>query len=477
MSEPTSATAKPLLFGRYRVEDQLGTGRLATVYHATDERLQRRVLMHVLRKDLQEQTALKQRFLAEVSASAQCSHPALLEVYDSGESGGRPYMVTEYVQGRPLNAVGALRVEDALLAMRQVAGAVALCLARGQPHPPISSSNVLLVGEGQVRLVENWHLEPADVALDLSHYRAPELTEGDTPATPASVVYTLGILLYELVSGVRPITGSDAQSVAQAHLTTHIPPLSQVRPTLYLPTLERILSRATSRLPEQRPANARAFGDELEALWRSLATETKPLAVAQPARAAPRRASAAPPRPAASPAPAAPGPTSAPQKSAAPVDREVLKRKTLMRSLAGWFVMMALLIGVVLGSYSIASFALDQFFAVKLPQPTLPDFAQSWAEWFPGVHQGEVLIVNINEGLNLRDEPGLSTNIIAIIRNGARVRKLEESQVVDNVEWVRVRAETADIAPSNAPIGSADAARGNTIEGWMSLLYLKPSEQ
>ncbi len=447
------------------------------MYHATDERLQRSVLMHVLRKDLQEQEALKQRFLSEINASAQCSHPALLEVFDSGESGGRPYMVTEYVRGRPLNAVGALRVEDALLFMRQVAGAVALCLSRGQSHPPISSSNVLLVGEGQVRLVENWHLEPAEVALDLAHYRAPELTEGATPATPASVVYTLGILLYELVTGVRPVTASDAQSVAQAHLTTHIPPLSQVRPTLYLPTLERIISRTTSRLPEQRPANANAFGDELEALWRSLSADTQSLAVAHPARARPPRSTNVAPRPSPVPAAAPKNRPAASAQSAAPIDRGELRRKTLMRSMVGWVVMMALLIGVVLGSYSIASFALDQFFAVKLPQPTLPDFAQSWPDWLPGVGQGDVLIVNINEGLNLRDEPGLSTNIIAIIRNGARVRKLEESQVVDNVEWVRVRAEAADIAPSNAPIASADAAQGNTVEGWMSLLYLKTPEQ
>ncbi len=104
----TTPTSNPILHGRYRIEEQLGIGRLAVVYRAYDERLQRRVLVHLLRKELADQEPLRQRFIREAHDSARRSHPSLLEVFDSGEVGGRSYMVTEYVAGRSLRELGAL---------------------------------------------------------------------------------------------------------------------------------------------------------------------------------------------------------------------------------------------------------------------------------------------------------------------------------------------------------------------------------
>jgi hypothetical protein len=123
--------------------------------------------------------------------------------------------------------------------------------------------------------------------------------------------------------------------------------------------------------------------------------------------------------------------------------------------------MMIMLAVVVIGSYSAASFVVDQFFAIKLPQITLPDFSLELPEWFPGAEEQNVLVVNINEGLYLREEPGLSTTILANIPNGTRVYQLDEPVVVDNVEWVKVRTETGE---------------GEPLEGWMSLNYLKEPE-
>ena len=136
----TTPTSNPILHGRYRIEEQLGIGRLAVVYRAYDARLQRRVLVHLLRKELADQEPLRQRFIHEAYDSARRSHPSLLEVFDSGEVGGRPYMVTEYVAGRALRELGALSLEQALLYFRQVVGAVAVCQLAGVPHPPISSA-------------------------------------------------------------------------------------------------------------------------------------------------------------------------------------------------------------------------------------------------------------------------------------------------------------------------------------------------
>jgi serine/threonine protein kinase len=474
MSETTSAPSKPLLFGRYRVEEQLGTGRLATIYHAIDERLQRHVSIHVLRKDLTDNEQLRQRFQDEINARAQVSHPALIEVFDSGESNDRAYMVTEYIRGRPLNAVGVLTVEHALLYTRQVTGAVALCMQRGLPCPPISSSNVWVVGDGQVKLIESWQLSPTDITLDLAHYRAPELTEGQ-PSSPASTVYALGVLLYELITGTRPMRGDDAMSIAQAHLTTQIPPLSHTRPLLYLPTLEKLINRATSRIPGQRPRDVAAFGNEIDALWRRVGSETQRLAVT-PVSLPPHRVktgilhqqpSPSPSSSSSSQHPSAhhvehqPTPPHRQHYGPQPLDRATRQRRSLVRSLIGWAVMMIMLAVVVIGSYSAASFVVDQFFAIKLPQITLPDFSLELPEWFPGAEEQNVLVVNINEGLYLREEPGLSTTILANIPNGTRVYQLDEPVVVDNVEWVKVRTETGE---------------GEPLEGWMSLNYLKEPE-
>src|SRR5256885_13356164 len=110
----------------------------------------------MLRKELINQEPLRQRFVQEAHTSASRSHQSLLEIFDSGEVAGRPYMVTEYVAGRTLRELGALSPEEALLYFRQVVGAVATCQAAGVPHPPITSNNIFLVDDGHVELVESW---------------------------------------------------------------------------------------------------------------------------------------------------------------------------------------------------------------------------------------------------------------------------------------------------------------------------------
>lgn len=477
MTQESASTApETLLLGRYRIREKQGDGRLATVYHATDERLHRDVLLHVMHKELVEREPLRQRFLAEINTYAQRPHPLLLEVYDSGEAGGRPYMVTEYVQGRPLHQHGMLQVEHALLYTRQVAGAVAACLAQNLPYPPVCSSNVLVVGEGHVKLVDSWLRPQAESAREMACYRAPELTEGKPPGE-TSVVYSLGLLLYELLTGARPVQGEDAQAVAQAHLNLHLTPLSFDRPMLSLPMLEKLITRATARYPTDRLPNARAFEEEIDAIWRNHTTNTQRFAVpARPrspqprtSRLRPEQAAAPSPSPSPPPSPSpyrpAPAPAPAPyspadDESLRPLDADARRRKSLVRGLTGWVVMLLLLLFIALGSYALASYAVEQFFAIELPQPTLPDLGWEWPEWLGGGEEGEVLVVNIssNEGLNLRDEPGISTNVIATIPSGTIVHKLDGPQVVDDVEWVYVRTETTD---------------GEPIEGWMSFNFLK----
>lgn len=479
MNTPATDISIPLLFGRYRVLERLGDGRLATIYRATDERLQRSVLLHLLRKDLIGNEQSRQRFVAEANASAQCSHPALLEVFDSGNVEDRPYMITEYVAGQPLRALGVVTLEQALLYIRQVAGAVAACEARGVQHPPISSNNVLLVDEGRVKLVENWMLAPDEVPLDLAHYRAPERTEGQPP-TPASTVYALGILLYELITGTRPVSGSDPWSVSQAHLTTRVPPLSHVRPSLCAPTLERLVERALAREPERRFPDVASFSTALDALWRDLSGDTQRLPV--PPSAPPRRkhdradaqqrAPVSPRGPVVAPAPMPvpapqPKPVAAPRIAPAdednslwPIDRATLRRQMLQRGVVGWGVILLLLGIVVFGSYIGASYLVDRLFAIELPRPAVPALELELPDWIPAVNSGEILVVNA-PGLNIRDEPDLTqSTVIDVLPNSTRVRRLEGPTTVDGVPWVRVRAEID----------------GRTVEGWVSANFLVPLE-
>jgi eukaryotic-like serine/threonine-protein kinase len=461
-------TSPPVLHGRYRVEEQLGTGRLAAVYRAYDERLQRRVLVHLLRKELLSQEPLRQRFIHEAHNGARRSHPTLLEIFDSGEVAGRPYMVTEYVAGRTLRELGALSLEDALLYFRQIVGAVATCQTAGVPHPPISSNNVILVGDGHVELVESWLTPPAEIALDTAAYRPPERTEGGL-VTPASAVYSLGLLLFEMLTGRRAITGDDPRAVAQAHLTAQIPALSEVRPLLYVPSLDRLLRQATDRRPEQRPPDAAAFGQALDDLRRVIARDTQRLE-APPVRSPTLRerinrtaGDLVTPRPLPRPASRPDNGRRAHEAARSPAP----PRRDLSRSVSGIVVLLTLLLVVACGTYYGASLALSALTNIELPRPqidlpSLPELGISLPEWLTGVvsGQGEVLVVNIEgpEGLNLRDAPSKDSKVIALLPTGTHVRKIDGPRTIDDIPWLHVRAKLAD----------------GEREGWVSALFVKP---
>jgi eukaryotic-like serine/threonine-protein kinase len=465
MTRATPVTI-PLLHGRYRIEEQLGAGRLAVVYRAYDERLQRQVLVHMLRKELLSQEPLRQRFIQEAHSNARRSHQSLLEIFDSGEIAGRPYMITEYVSGRTLRELGALSLDEALLYFRQLVGAVAAAQTAGVPHPPITTNNVILVEDGHVELLENWRTPPTEVALDAACYRAPERTAGGQ-ATHSAAVYSLGLLLIEVLTGRRVVRGDDPQAVARAHLDARIPALSEIRPLIYAPALDDLIRRATARDPAQRPPDAAALGQALDALRRDLSGDTRQLD-RPPARrpgirerinrstgrmVAPR-AAAQPASPAIADEPPAPR-------------RRAYAGQSRRRSVAGLVILATMLIVFACAGYYGVSLALDKLANIQLPRPAadlpaLPDLGIDWPSWLTGVvgGRGQVLVVTgvPDEGLNLRSQPGLNMPIIALLPNTTRVRALDGPQVVDGVPWMHIRA-TID---------------NQDVEGWASVNFLKP---
>lgn len=459
MAQSPTPTA-PVLHNRYRIEERLGATRLAVVYRAYDERLQRRVLVAMLRKELLDQETLRRRFVAEAQFGAQHVHPSLLHVYDSGEVAGRPFMVTEYVAGKTLRESGPLTVEVALLYFRQIVGAVAACQAAGAPHPPISSANVMLVDEGHVELIENWSMTPAQSGLDAAAYRAPERMSGQPPSA-ASVVYSLGLLLIEMLTGRRVVEGADLEEILRAQRNLVFPTLSAMHPHVYLPSLARLLARATAPDPLQRFPDALALNQALDEVWRSVSRDTDRLA--SPMRSAPIGRQTPPPPLNIRPSPVAADPSPSFATPAATIDTNQLMLQTArQRSLAALIAMLMFFVLVGSGAYVLTSLALEGLTSIRLPRPqvSLPE-GIALPDWLTGVGggSGEILIVTIGdvEGLNLRDEPGLNTRIIDLLPNGTRVRKLEGPRIVDNLPWVRVRGEI----------------NGRPVEGWVSQLFVR----
>ncbi|MDW8213707.1 MAG: SH3 domain-containing protein, partial [Roseiflexaceae bacterium] len=437
---------------------------------AYDERLLRPALVALFREELISQEALRRRFIAEAQSGARRLHPSLLHVYDSGEVAGRPFTVTEYVSGRTLRDLGPLTVEVALLYFRQIVGAIAACQAAGAPHPPISSANVMAVDEGRVKLVENWSMTPAEVGADIAWYRAPERAAGRPPGT-ASVVYSLGLLLIEMLIGRRSATGDDLRATIQASQNSALLSLSDMRPHIYLPSLAHVIARATASDPSRRFPDASSLNQALDEVRRAISSATDRLAprASEPSEQSVavngqgRRASAPsidrPP-----PTPPDPQPVTAESSSdaTATAAHQRVIRTTRRHSLAALITMAALFILVGSGAYVLTSLVIEGLTNISLPRPqiSLPENVPL-PDWLTGVADGsgEVLTVTIGdvEGLNLRDEPGLNTRVIGLLPNGTRLRKLEGPRIVDGVPWVRVRGEI----------------NGQRVEGWVSELYVR----
>ena len=233
----------PLLHGRYRIEEQLGAGRLAVVYRAYDQRLQRQVLVHMLRKSC---SARRRCASASFGNRTQCAPLASVAagIFDSGEIASAPYMITEYVAGRTLRELGALSLEEALLYFRQLVGAVAVAQSAGAA-PADHISNVILVEDGHVELLENWRT-PAPML----RWKPPAIAR--LSAAPVASQHRRRCLRAWAAAdrdAHRPARGAGRRPARRSAGAprAQIPALSQIRPLLYSPALDELIQRATAR--------------------------------------------------------------------------------------------------------------------------------------------------------------------------------------------------------------------------------------
>ncbi len=263
------------LADRYRIERALGHGGMATVFLAEDLKHHRPVAVKVLRPEL---TALlgPDRFLREIEIAARLQHPHILTLLDSGAAGGLLYYVMPFVEGQSLrerlDRERQLPVDDALRIAREVASALDYAHRHEVVHRDIKPENILL-GEGQA-VVADFGIARAMVAaggpkatptgavLGTPAYMSPEQAVGSSQLDGRSDLYSLGCVLYELLAGQPPFTGTTEESVIHQHLTVEPRPVTAVRSAVP-GEVERALSRALAKAPADRFSTAAQFAEAL----------------------------------------------------------------------------------------------------------------------------------------------------------------------------------------------------------------------
>jgi len=264
-----------VLDGRYALEALVGSGGMADVYRAKDQLLERTVAVKILHQQYENDTEFITRFQREAKAAARITHPNIVNVYDVGVAEGRHYIVMEYVPGRTLKErikeEGPVPVPQALQIARQIAGALAQAHANNLVHCDIKPHNILVMPDGNVkvadfgiaRAVTESTMTYNDNIMGSVHYFSPEQARG-TMITPKSDVYSLGVLLYEMLSGRIPFDGNTAVSIARKHLEEDPQPLHMIAPGIP-PVVEALVTRMMAKDPAQRPDSSMLAQDIVRA--------------------------------------------------------------------------------------------------------------------------------------------------------------------------------------------------------------------
>ena len=279
-----------VLAARYRLGDMLGRGGMAEVYDGFDERLHRPVAIKVLRPDLAADPTIRTRFEVEARAAAGLSHPNVVAVFDTGEDGGTPFIVMERLPGETLAdhvATGPVDQEWLRRVAGDVLGALGSAHAAGVVHRDVKPGNILIGENGCAKVADFGIAKSAEVAADVTGtgmligtpaYLAPERLHG-RPATPQSDLYSLGVVLYEALTGAKPYEGPTPMATAEAVLHAPLRPVAELRPDVDA-ALAAAVQRAMAKDPAARPPSARALAKELGVAGSSGAVPTVPLAVA-----------------------------------------------------------------------------------------------------------------------------------------------------------------------------------------------------
>ncbi|MFD1713226.1 Stk1 family PASTA domain-containing Ser/Thr kinase [Amnibacterium flavum] len=261
-----------LLDGRYQVRARIARGGMATVYLATDLRLERRVAIKVMHGHLADDAAFRDRFIQEARSAARLAHPNVVNVFDQGQDSDMAYLVMEYLQGITLRDLlkeyGKLTPEQTMDIMEAVLAGLAAAHKAGIVHRDLKPENVLLADDGRIK-ISDFGLARAATAntatgqalLGTIAYLSPELVTRGIADT-RSDIYAVGIMMYEMLVGEQPYKGDQPVQIAYQHANERVPSPSAKNPSVPA-ALDELVLWATARDPEQRPRDARTLLDQL----------------------------------------------------------------------------------------------------------------------------------------------------------------------------------------------------------------------
>lgn len=264
-----------VLSDRYRLEAKLGSGGMSTVYLARDEVLDRPVAVKLMHREMTEEPEQLERFNQEARAVAKLSNPNVVAVIDAGEDQGRPYIVLEYVQGETLKQrvarVGALDATEALAYGLEVAQGLGVAHERNMVHRDVKPQNVLIDSTGRAKLTDfgiarelnDEGVTSTGKVIGTTDYVAPEQAMGKD-VDPRSDIYSLGIVLYEMLTGDVPFEADNQIGVAMKHVNEELPDVQSIRPDISAASA-RVVDRATTKSPDDRYQSIQEMAEDLQA--------------------------------------------------------------------------------------------------------------------------------------------------------------------------------------------------------------------
>ncbi len=440
-----------LLAGRYRLSEHLARGGMADVWEAADQLLQRRVAVKILHAAHSSDPSFIQRFKREAMAAANLSHPNIVSIFDTGEQEGVRYIVMELVEGKTLRdilrAEGSVHPRRAAEIATEVAAALEVAHRGGLVHRDVKPGNIMLRGDGSVKVTDfgiarAWddseELTRTGAVIGTATYFSPEQAQG-LPADARSDIYSLGIVLYEMLAGRTPFSGESPVSVAYQHVSEFAAPPSTFNPDVS-PELDAIVMRALEKGPADRYSTAEAMREDLLRYLQGL-----PVDAALNTAMATRLVDAPPPPP----------PTAPPE--------EAYRQAMPMPPARGisWGVILgviAVLIVTTVGFFFVARGLGDPDpEALLISVPEITSFTQAQAE--EAIQDADLRIQTsreasdeVSEGLVVRTEPPAGAKVEPKSTVRVIISDGPETFAVPNVEGLDVVTATAELTAQNLKV-------------------------
>ena len=294
---PQRAMQIEVMGERYQLQDPIGRGGMATIYRGRDLQMDRVVAIKVLREVYNINPKFVQRFQLEAKAASALQHPNIVQVYDWGQTEGKYYIVMELVEGTDLRRYlhfkkGVLDTDRSVIIAHDVALGLGAAHRRGIVHRDVKPQNILVGHDGSIKLtdfgivsvykdIDPERLTTTGMTLGTVHYYAPEQAQGEI-VSPAADVYSLGIVMYEMLTGRPPFDGNSPVAIAMQHIQDPPTPPHQLNPTIP-PALEGIILRCLEKVPEMRFRDGSQLARALETLGDAKLSESVPVTPGQAA--------------------------------------------------------------------------------------------------------------------------------------------------------------------------------------------------